>query len=90
MIAAIALNESAYLCTLDRKFYALKDQGLKLFLDDLYKSNVNLLGSFNLSVLLCLSMNSLNHCFLTVVFSSGSFCIGNSYQILRFYPLCIE
>ena len=53
MIAAIALNESAYLCTLDRKFYALKDQGLKLFLDDLYKSNVNLLGSINLSFLLC-------------------------------------
>jgi predicted nucleic acid-binding protein len=34
MIAAIALNERAYLYTLDKKFYDLKEQGLKLFLDD--------------------------------------------------------
>jgi predicted nucleic acid-binding protein len=34
MIAAIALNERAYLCTLDKKFYDLKDLGLKLFLDE--------------------------------------------------------
>jgi len=33
MIAAIALNKSAFLCTLDRKFYTLKEQRLKLFLD---------------------------------------------------------
>jgi predicted nucleic acid-binding protein len=31
MNAAIALNERAYLCTLDKKFYDLKDLGLKLF-----------------------------------------------------------
>ena len=36
MIAAIALNKSASLCTLDRKFYTLKEQGLKLFLDEIF------------------------------------------------------
>ena len=36
MIAAIALNKNAFLCTMDKKFYALKEQELKLFLDDTF------------------------------------------------------
>ena len=36
MIASIALNKNAFLCTMDKKFYALKAQGLKLFLDDTF------------------------------------------------------
>ncbi len=36
MITAIALNKNASLCTIDKKFYALKEQGLKLFLDETF------------------------------------------------------